>query len=456
MKLDIRWGDAARFAGGRLVSGSADDFLDSISTDTRTIKNGEAFWALQGEKYDAHAFLDAKLSEKASGWVVEESKLPKLKPPLPPHLIAVPNSLRALQALAAHHRKRFDIPVIGVTGSNGKTTTKEMIKSIFSELGPVCASPGNWNNQIGVPLSVLNLDSSHRWAVFELADSHPGDIKEISQIAQPTIAVFTNIGPDHIEFYGSMEANFKTKLELLDSLPQDASVIINGDDPWLSSLEGRLGGKAVTFGEAPLSRVRFSNHEIIIDRHKIVVHLKAFGKLSQYNAAAAAAVAWALGINPDTIRAGLEKYQPSAMRMEKFSHPGGCEVVLDAYNANPASMKASIESFIAEFHDKKKILVLGDMKELGEQSRSFHAELGDWIATLPVSEIYLAGPEMKAAAESLSRRKPPLALFYKENPSEWVKQLKKSLEKNSACLFKASRAMKFENVYAAIFKPETK
>ncbi len=450
MKLDISWGDVARFAGGRLVSGSPDDAFDSISTDTRTIKNGEAFWALKGEKYDAHSFLNAELAKKASGWIVEESKVASLKIPFPPRLIAVSNSLRALQALAAHHRKKFDIPVIGITGSNGKTTTKEMLKSILSELGPVCASPGNWNNQIGVPLSVLQLDSTHRWAVFELADSHPGDIKEISQIAQPTLAVFTNIGPDHIEFYGSMEANFKTKLELLDYVSQDAPVVINSDDPWLSSLEGRLGGRAVTFGEAPLCRVRFSGEEIVIDRHKIIVHLKALGKLSKYNAVAATAAALALGITPETIRLGLEKYKPFAMRMEKVSHLSGCEIILDAYNANPASMKASIESFISEFPNKKKILILGDMKELGEQSVSFHTELGDWLSTLPVDKIYLAGPEMKATAEALSKRKPPFALNYQKNPADWIDELKKSIHKNSACLFKASRAMKFEDVYAGV------
>ena len=456
MKLDIRWQDAARFAGGRLIAGSADDIFDSISTDTRTIKNGEAFWALQGEKYDAHSFLNSELAKKASGWIVEESKLSDLKPPLPPHLIAVPNSLRALQALAAHHRKKFDIPVIGITGSNGKTTTKEMLKLILSELGPVCASPGNWNNQIGVPLSVLSLDSTHRWAVFELADSHPGDIKEIAQIAQPTLAVFTNIGPDHIEFYGSMEANFQTKLELLDYVSQDAPIVINSDDPWLSSLEGRLGGRVITFGEAPLCRIRFSEQEIIIDRHKIIVQLKALGKLSKYNAAAAAAAAWALGITPETIRAGLEKYKPFAMRMEKLSHPSGCEIILDAYNANPASMKASIESFITEFPNKKKILVLGDMKELGEQSVSFHAELGEWLSTLPVAEIYLAGPEMKTTAENIAKRKPSFSLHYKENPADWINELKKAINKNSACLFKASRAMKLENVYEAVSKSMNK
>ncbi len=325
-----------------------------------------------------------------------------------------------------------------------------MFKAILNRLGPVCATPGNWNNQIGVPLSVLNLEPKHQWGVFELADSHPGDIEEIARIAKPTLAVFTNIGPDHLEFYGTMEANFKTKLELLDQLPQDALAAINGDDPWLSSLEGRLGSRAVTFGTNPLCRVRFVGEEILIDRHKITVHLKALGTLSRYNAAAAAAGAWALGIDPETIRLGLEDYHPSAMRMEGFRHPSGCEIMLDAYNANPASMKAAIESFLEAFPSKKKFLVLGDMKELGERSASFHAELGEWLAGLPAAGIYLAGPEIKPAAEALARKKPSFPFLYNETPKAWVEDLHHKIDKDSAVFIKASRAMKMEEVFSAI------
>lgn len=450
MKLNMTWGDLARAAGGRLLAGSPEEIFDSFLTDTRALKDGQALWVLRGEHHDAHAFLNADLAKKSSGWIIEESSLLSLQSLLPRQVLVVPNTLKALQSLAAHHRKKFDIPVIGITGSNGKTTTKEMLKSILSRLGSVCASPGNWNNQIGVPLSVLNLEPSHRWAIFELADSHPGDIREVAQIAQPTLAILTNIGPDHLEFYGTIEANFKTKLELLEHIPQDGRVVINGDDPWLASLEGRLGSRAISFGTDPLCRVRFSENEIVFDRHKITVHLKALGTLSRYNAAAAAAGAWALGIDPETIRLGLEDYRPSLMRMELFQRPSGSEILLDAYNANPASMRAAIESFFEAFPTRKKILVLGDMKELGERSALFHGELGEWLANLNASAVYLAGPEIKPAALELEKRKPPYPVCYATSPEEWIEDLKKRIDKNCAIFIKASRAMKFENVFAAL------
>src|SRR5262249_33781507 len=153
----------------------------------------------------------------------------------------------------------FEIPIAGITGSNGKTTTKEMLKSICARVGPACSTPGNWNNQLGVPLSVLELLPVHRYGVFELADSHPGDIDAVAKIARPTVGIITNLGADHLEFYGSMEANFKTKAELIENLPEDGKAVINTDDPWLAGLEPRLGARAVTFGMSPQARVSFAD-----------------------------------------------------------------------------------------------------------------------------------------------------------------------------------------------------
>ncbi|MBI4375083.1 MAG: UDP-N-acetylmuramoyl-tripeptide--D-alanyl-D-alanine ligase [Elusimicrobia bacterium] len=448
MRLESTWGDLARAAGGRLLLGNPAEPVESISTDTRKLEQGQVFWALKGSRYDAHDMLDAALSERASGWVVE--RLDR-QGPRPKHLVQVPNTLKGLQAFAAFHRRRFEIPIVGITGSNGKTTTKEMLKAICSRLGPTCASPGNWNNQVGVPLSVLELTSEHRYGIFELADSHPGDIDEIARISQPTLGVVTNIGPDHLEFYGSLEQNFKTKSELVENLPEEGKAVINIDDPWLAALEPRLGARAVTFGMNPRARVSFAESgEIIIDRHKLKVSLRALGQLSRYNAAAAAAAAWALGIDAETIRRGLEDYRPSAMRMELLRHPSGCEVVLDAYNANPASMKASIEAFCHEFAKSGKILVLGDMKELGATSRQFHQELGQWIAKLPLEAVYLAGPEMSEAFSALKAVRPGFEVHYGETPQAWIDGLRTKLSAQKALLFKASRAMKFESILESL------
>lgn len=450
MKLELTWGKLARAAGGKLVSGKSGDEIDSVCTDTRKLSPGEAFWALKGERHDAHDLLDADLAKRCSGWIVEKGRMAE-GAPRPAHVVEVANTLRALQALASFHRRRFEIPVAGITGSNGKTTTKEMLACICRRVGATCSTPGNWNNQYGVPLSVLELTAEHRYGVFELADSHPGDIDEVSKVAQPTVGVLTNIGPDHLEFYGTLEVNFKTKSELVENLPEDGMAAINLDDPWLAGLEPRLGPRAITYGLSPRARVSWASpDEMIVDRHKIKVRLRAFGDLSRYNAAAAAAAALGMGIDADKIRAGLEDYTPSMMRLETRKHASGCEVVLDAYNANPASMKAAIGAFCETYAAKGKVLVLGDMKELGSGSVQFHRELGEWLATLPLKAVFLAGPEMKPAADALAAKKAPFAHHYAETPESWTKALREVTKEGNALFLKASRAMRFENILESL------
>jgi UDP-N-acetylmuramoyl-tripeptide--D-alanyl-D-alanine ligase len=448
MNLDTNWGVLARAAGGSLTLGAPEDPVDSLSTDTRSLRPDQAFWALKGPRYDAHALLDGEPARKALGWVVEQgSPLPKDKNAKPAHIVEVANTLKALQAFAAHHRRRFEIPIVGITGSNGKTTTKEMLKCICARLGPTCASPGNWNNQVGVPLSVLELTAAHRYGVFELADSHPGDIAEVARVAQPTLAVLTNLGADHLEFYGSMEENFKTKSELIEALPADGMAVINIDDQWLAGLAPRLGARAVTFGMNPSARVSFADKDqLIVDRHKIHVNLHSFGALSRYNAAAAAAAALALGIGAEAIRAGLEDYRPANMRLEILSHPSGARIVLDAYNANPASMRAAIEGFCEEYPSSQKTLVLGDMKELGAGSHDFHRDLGRWLAGLPLKAVYLAGPEMEAAYEAVKAGKPAFTVKYAESTEGLRESVRPELAPDRVLFLKASRAMRFETL----------
>lgn len=448
MNLDMTWGDLARAAGGRLVCGEPSAPISALSTDTRRLQAGQAFWALKGERFDAHDLLDAPLAHKAGGFVVAAGRLAPGSP-RPGWVVEVVDTLKAIQALAAHHRRRFEIPVVGITGSNGKTTTKEMLREICSQVGPTCASPGNWNNQLGVPLSVLELTGEHVYGIFELADSHPGDISEVATIAQPSLGLLTNIGPDHLEFYGTMEANFKTKCELIDRLPEEAKAVINLDDPWLEGLEPRLGPRAVTYGRNPRALVRFEGKEgLIIDRHKIKVALRAFGELSRYNAAGAAAAAWALGIDVETIRRGLEAYRPHDMRLEPLRHPSGCAVIFDAYNANPSSMKAAVSAFCEEYPGRRKILVLGDMKELGPGSEDFHRELGRWLAGLPLHRVHFTGPSMQAAHEALLARRPAFPSSHSESSKACLESLRGDLAADSAVLFKASRAMRFENMLA--------
>ena len=446
MKLNMTWAELARASQGKLLRGEPEALVDVISTDTRRLPAGAAFWALKGARYDAHDLLSEELARGASGWIVERGRI-KAGLSLPRHLVEVPDTLKAIQDLAESHRRRFDIPVVGITGSNGKTTVKEMLAGVCRRSGATCATPGNWNNQLGVPLSVLELTREHRYGVFELADSHPGDIAEVARVARPNLAVLTNIGPDHLEFYGSLEVNFRTKSELVESLPQDGKVILNADDPWLSGLESKLGARAVTFGMSPRARVRFSgNEEMLIDGRKLTVRLKAFGAISRCNAAAAAAAAWALGIDLETIRLGLEAHRPAAMRLELLRHESGCEIVLDAYNANPASMRASIEGFCERYKSEGKVLALGDMKELGSASRRFHFELGEWLGERSLEALYLAGPEMKAAHEALTSGGTGFPVFYAPTPEPWLEGFRREFAPGRAVFLKASRAMRFESL----------
>lgn len=448
MKLKTTWGELAAAAGGTLAHGHAEDALDSVSTDSRVLARDEAFWALKGQRHDAHAFLSPALAEQAGGWVVEKGRLGGFKPK---HAVEVADTLKALHAFAAWHRRRFDIPVVGITGSNGKTTTKEMLARVLALKGSACVSPGNWNNQVGVPLSVLELCAEHRHAVFELADSKPGDIAEVAGVAQPTVGVITNIGPDHMEFYGTLENNFKTKAELIEALPQDGLAVLNADDPWLSKLIPRLKDRAVTFGESASCRVRLTAAPaFIIDGRPISIGVKAIGRLSYYNAAAAAAAALAVGVDCETIKRGLESYTPAMMRLELLTHPSGATVVLDAYNANPASMKASIEAFVETYAGRELVLALGDMKELGLSSREFHRQLGAWLAGLPLKAVFLAGPEMLAAAKALSAAKPRFPVSHADEPAAWTAALGALLGPRCALFVKASRAMRLETVTKAL------
>ncbi len=451
MKLDLTWGELARAAGGRLTRGDGADRVDAVSTDTRALKDGEGFWALKGERFDAHDLLDEALAARASGWVVARGRLPA-KAPKPAHLVVVPDTLKALQALAHHHRKRFDIPVAGIVGSNGKTTTKEMLKSILTLVGPTCATPGNWNNEVGVPLSLLSLLPEHRYGIFELAACRKGEIAELSRIAAPTVGVLTNIGPDHLETFGTIETTFQTNSEIVEFLPEEGVAVLNADDPWLSALEQRLGARAVTYGAGTRCRVRLDGPDaIIVDRHRIEVTLASYGAYSRYNAAAAAAAAMAMGIDADTIRRGLEAHRPGMLRQEPLPHPSGAALVMDAYNANPASMRASVEAFMERFAAKKKTLILGDMKELGPDSGRFHRELGEWLSTLDLKAVFLVGPEMSPAADALKAAKPKFP--FEHSPSDakpFAAALKGKLAATDAVLFKASRAMKLEELAKAL------
>lgn len=443
MKLGIDLGTLAKAAGGRLIKGKAEAPFDSFITDTRRLKCGEFFWALKGASYDAHDFLPQAVPCSA-GFVARAGALAALKE-LPPAAVGVEDTLKALQALAAWHRQRRQIPLVAITGSNGKSTTKEMLRSIFSCAGETCSNPGNLNNQFGLPLSLLELEERHRYGVFELGASRRGDIKEIGEVARPTCGIITNIGPSHLQYFGDMETIYETKTELAGCLAPGGTLVYNYDDAYLSRLNGRDFRK-LTFGRDPEAdlRVLEGEHLKLEYRDRIYdIRLPHAGGHNYLNAAAAAAAALASGLDFPVIIKGLENYSPPPMRLQELKVKGAT-VILDAYNSNPQSAASALKQVFGMA--KPLYVMMGDMKELGKYSEHYHRDLGAALAHVGAERVFLAGPEMKPAVEAYLAAGGK-CLVYGETLDAWLQEARELLAAGKGTfLIKASRSMKFERI----------
>jgi UDP-N-acetylmuramoyl-tripeptide--D-alanyl-D-alanine ligase len=448
MRLNTNIGVLAEIVKGRLIKGKADTPFNSFETDTRKCTDGCFFWALKGEEHDAHNYLDLTLSKGVKGWIAEDKKLGASGGTGPESIIGVDDTLKALQRLAAWHRGRFGIRLTAITGSNGKSTTKEMLRSIFERAGPTCFNAGNLNNHFGLPLSLLELGEEHKFGVFELGASKLGDILEIGALAKPSVAVITNIGPSHLQYFGDLETVFKTKTEIIDCLESGGTLVYNSDDTYLKTLKSR-DVKKLSFGyrDADISISGGAGGlELEYKGRSVPVTLPSGIKHNYFNAAAAAAAAIASGLDLAEIKAGLESFTPPPMRMQMIKIRGAA-VVLDAYNANPSSMRAALDAVSGPAFEKPLYLALGDMKELGRHSMRYHAELGIYLAGLDAEKIFLAGPEMKAAARELERTNAGARTVYAESPQAWVEELRGAISAGKGTfLLKASRAMKFEKL----------
>lgn len=450
MDLTLTWEEAAAACGGRLTGPGLTPFA-RVSTDNRAAKPGDAFFALKGERFDAHKFLDAPLAAVCSGWVVRRgAKLPDARPPV---LLEVDDTREALAAVAGAWRSRFDIPVAGVTGSNGKTTVKQMAKAVLGARGPVCATAGNFNNEVGLPLSVLELRPEHRHAVFEMGASKKGDISWLARVAKPTAAVLTNVQPAHLEFFGDLETVFKTKSELLEALPPGAPAVLCADDENLRRHLPALGARAWTFGYSEDSRVRvLPGPEARLSFEGAVLDLPAAvsGPLERLNAAAAAALGLSLGFGAAEVLSGLAAYEAAPLRFAERRHASGARLVVDAYNANPGSMRAGLDAFLAASPETARFAVLGDMKELGRESERLHASLGAWLAGKPLAGVWLAGPEMAPAAEALRAAGAAFPVAHADDPAALLPGIRARLGRGTALYVKGSRAMRLEDLAEAL------
>jgi UDP-N-acetylmuramoyl-tripeptide--D-alanyl-D-alanine ligase len=448
-------------ATGGTWTGTPPAAVAGISTDTRTIAAGSAFVALRGERLDGHDFLEAAARAGAACAVVASGRAPALPPGLPG--LVVDDTLRALGAIARHHRLRFPIPVVGVTGSNGKTTTREMIGAILATRGPVLVTEGNLNNEVGVPLTLLRLEPLHQAAVIEMGMSARGEIARLAALAEPRVGVVTNALPAHLAGLGSVDGVADAKGELYKGLPADGVVIANADDPRMLHRARKSGRRVVTFAAGRGKDADVAVLDVLsqdpsgitfllgIGTKELEVRLSLVGEHNALNAAAAAAAALSLGSTDREIVRGLAAVRPVGRRLRVERLPSGVLLVDDCYNANPASMTAALRTLRQLAGGGRALAALGDMLELGPAEEESHRELGREAARSGLAALALFGPRARLAhAAALDAGAPPSDTFHTEDPQALAAFVRERLRPGDALLVKGSRGMKLERLVEAL------
>ncbi|MBU1038599.1 MAG: UDP-N-acetylmuramoyl-tripeptide--D-alanyl-D-alanine ligase [Candidatus Omnitrophica bacterium] len=439
-----------KITGGKLLTGArgVDIDLSKVSTDSRDIKRGEFFIGVRGPNYCGSLFAKDALKKGAIGAIVEPRDhsiecAGKI-------LIRVKDALKAMQDIAAAHRAKFGIPVICVTGSNGKTTVKEMIADVLSSEYRVLKNEGTKNNHIGVPQTLLKLKSGHQICVLELGANHSGEIKTLSRIARPTVAVITNIGPSHLEYFVDLAGVCREKTRILDALKAGEAALINGDDPMLTKVRpGRF--KLLRYGFDSCNDFRASDVSTAGFSLKFTVNgaeeysLNLLGAHNIHNSLAAIAVARRFNVNARSIRKALLNFKPACMRLDHLRLKG-ISFINDSYNSNPASMGAALEA-ISAYPARAKWIVSGDMLELGRGAAHLHHIAGEHIAGSAVTGLLTFGKLSRhtlsgASARGMERKN----LWHCATHDEIADTLKRIARSGDIVLIKGSRAMKMEKV----------
>lgn len=446
--------DILKATGGILICGPKDVNIDGISTDSRTVKEGELFVPLRGQNFDGHDFIWQALENGAAAIIISKD----LAFDAPKSVIKVDDTFVALQRIAEYYRNRFGrLRVVGVTGSTGKTTTKEMIYYVLSRKYNVLKTKGNYNNQIGLPLTILNLRPEHDVAVVEMGMSSFGEIRTLKNIAKPDIAVYTNIGVSHIEKLGSRENILKAKLEMIEEFTEDDYVVLNADDDMLLQASKNIHSHLITYGidrgEIKASDIKQEDklyfNVKLPDEHGSVlkVAINTYGRHNVYNALAAIAVGFILQLDPGDISAGLMDYKPEKMRLNVME-VNGLIIIDDAYNASPDSVKAAIDVLCDMRKNKSRILaILGDMKELGDYSYEAHRQIGEYVYQKGIDVLISVGKLAEHIADGALQCGMESEKIYKvkDNRSA-IEVLKTIVKKGDVILVKGSRAMMMEEI----------
>lgn len=429
----------------------ADKHCRGVSIDTRTLQPDNLFVALPGAQVDGHDFVEMARQKGASAALVTrtvDSTLPQ---------IIVQDVVLALGQLGAAWRNQFQLPIVAVTGSNGKTTLKNMIASILvaacqGEAAHVLATQGTLNNHLGLPLTLAGLNATHRYAVIEMGMNHFGEIDYLSHLTRPNVAVISNAAAAHLEGVGSLEGVAKAKAEIFHGLSSDGMAILNRDDAFYDYWRGQIGQRAhLSFGFHAEADVSGTLHQLNHTQHitlrtprgEMDIHLPLLGKHNVLNAFAATAATLAIGIDLPAIKTGLEKTLPAKGRLQLHTLANGVKVIDDTYNANPFSLQAAVET-LAGFQGKK-ILVLGDMKELGSDAKLLHETAGEKIRRAGIDHLFTYGELSANAAHAFGA-----GAYHFNEQEELITALKPLLYNETIVLVKGSRSMRMEKVIAGL------
>ena len=462
--------DAVRLCNGKIICGSENQVLREFKKDTREIENDDTYIGFKGEHNDGNLMYIKALENGAKVCILQEDSvidkidLKKVKNDFPNcTIILVDDTIKTLQELARYKRSLYDIPVIGITGSVGKTSTKDIIASVMSKKFNVLKTQGNYNNQIGLPLTVLGL-KDHDAMVIEMGMNQKGEISNLTKIAKPTVAVITNVGTAHIGNLGSRENILKAKLEILDGLKENGTLVINNDNDMLHNWREENTKKdinIVTFGMENDSDImpydivlseNGSTYKIDIDKKTWNVNVSVGGNHFVLNSLCAISIGRLFDIEMGDILDGIANFELTKRRMQVEKNAKGVTIINDCYNANYDSMKAAID-YLGKINANKKIAVLGDMLELGEFSKTLHEKVGEEVAKNNIDVLITVGElardiAKKAEENGLEKDK----IFICDNNGEAIELIIKMAEKGDAVLLKASNGLNFQEIFNAICK----
>lgn len=427
--------------------------ISHITQDSREVTQDSLFFAIQGERVDGHQFVTECFEKGVAACLSSKVIAPKKGSVL----LLVPDVKKALLKLAAHYRDKFDIPFIGITGSVGKTTTKDMVASVLAQKYDVLWTQGNYNNDIGVPLTLFRLEDHHQIAVIEMGMNHFGEIHALAEVVRPQLGLISNVGVAHIEYLGSREGILKAKCEMFDFMPQDGVAVLNADNDMLTTLDGKLPQKLHWFGVDNRKDVYAENLELLgMEKTKCSVHtpIGSFdvvvpmpGEHMVLNALSAVAVGLEMGLSLEEMKAGIENFVPTKNRMNVMKLDNGITVLNDVYNANPVSMKASLD--ILANADGRKVAILGFMGELGDYAAQMHEEVGAYAAEKGTELLFCIGKFSEYIEQGAKNKGIKEIHRYDSQEDFWNHGLV-LLEKGDSILVKASRSMALEKTVEKI------